>query len=344
MFKKTRVTMILIAVFILSGVLSGCSNAVSTQTTDTPPEATQPEAAASNFPNKPIEWIIPYGAGGSSDLAVRSMASAMSETLKEAIIPTNKAGAGGITAAEYSVKRDPDGYNIIMGNVAMNGIQLAMDSAITYDNDDFTFICMYLIQEPMIVVSKSSPYKTLDDLIAAAKANPGKLTYSTSGVGTSLHLTGELLQKSTDIELTHVPFASGPESLSAIMGGHVDFGMHLSGDAKSMIESGEIRALAVLSPERIASMPDFPTMTELGYPDATFVSWHGIVGPAGIPQEAVNIIAEAAKTALESPSVTKLFEKIGVTPSYMGPEKFKQYVYDDYSRIAEIVEKAGLKK
>lgn len=308
-------------------------------------QASKSEEAKAAYPVKPIQWIIPYGAGGSTDLGVRIMAGAMAETLGVAIIPVNKPGAGGMTAAEFIVKQPADGYTVFTGSIAQNGIQLAMDTAITFSNDDFTFICMYLTQEVLVVVKADSPWKTMDDLIKAAKENPGTVSFSTSGVGTSLHVSGELLKAVAGVDLLHVPFKSGPESMAAILGGHVSFGMHLTGDAKTMLESGEIRALATLSPKRLDDFPDIPTMTEIGYEDAVLYSWHGLVAPKGLPKEVIERLHEAAKAAVESPSVQSMMKKIGVTPTYMGPpEVFEKFVRENYEKVADIVARAGLRK
>jgi tripartite-type tricarboxylate transporter receptor subunit TctC len=297
------------------------------------------------YPTKPIEWIIPYGAGGSTDLGMRIMGGAMSQTLGVPIIPINKPGAGGMTGADYTARQPADGYTVATGSVAQNNIQLAMDAQAPFSNDDFTFISMYLTQEILVVVKADSPWKTMDDLIKAARENPGTVSFSTSGVGTSLHIGGELVKMVTETDLLHVPFKSGPESMAAILGGHVNFGMHLTGDAKTMLDSGEIRALATLSPERLAEFPDVPTLTELGYENAVLYSWHGLVGPKGMPKEVVEKLHDAAKAAIESPSVQAMIKKIGATPTYLGPpEEFEKFVRENAERVAAIVKAAGLEK
>jgi len=297
-----------------------------------------------SYPERTITWIIPYGAGGSTDMGVRTMADEMSKILGVTILPLNKPGAGGIIAADYVVKQPPDGYTIYTGNIAQNGIQLAIDTSATYNNDDFTFIALYLIQEPLVVVKADSPWKTMDDLVKAAKKNPGTITYSTSGIGTSLHLSAELIQKEAEIKLNHVPFKSGPKSMAAILGGHVNFGMHLSGDAKSMLEAGEIRALATLAPQRLESLPDVPTMIELGYKNANIVSWHGLVAPKGLSEEIVEKLDQAVKVALESVSVQSRMKTIGFSPKYMGHEEFEKFVKESYEKVVLIVDSAGLKR
>ena len=206
-------------------------------------------------PESTISWIIPYGAGGQSDLCVRILAEKMGAIMGATIVPENKAGGGGTIAADYVVRQKGDGYTITMGNLAMNGIQLATDSTIPYNNDDFTFICMYLRQVPIIVVRSDSPYATLKDLIAGAKENPGMISYCTSGAGTSLHFIGELVQQAADVLLTHIPYASGSEMAAALLGGHVDMGVFMPADAKALLESGDFRALAVTSSERVPDSP-----------------------------------------------------------------------------------------
>lgn len=294
-------------------------------------------------PQSTISWVIPYGAGGQSDLCVRILAEKMGEIMNATIIPENKAGGGGTIAADYVVRQKGDGYTITMGNLAMNGIQLATDSTIPYNNDSFTFICMYLRQVPVIVVKSDSPYTTLAELIAGATENPGMISYCTSGAGTSLHFIGELLQQAASIELTHIPYASGSEMAAALLGGHVEMGVFMPADAKALLESGDFRALAVTSTERVPEFPDVPSLAEAGYPSACMTSWHGIVGPAGIPEEAVRTMAAACEKALQDPEVISLFESLNVTPFYMGPEDLKAYVYEQAPLLLDVAINANLR-
>lgn len=295
------------------------------------------------YPEKNIEWVIPYGAGGISDLAVRIMATAVGGRIGGTIIPTNMAGAGGITAADYVTNQKPDGYTLYMGNLAQNGLQPAMDSAIEFAYDDFTFIGMYLTQEPVLVVAKDSPWQTFEDFAEAAKASPGKITYSTSGVGTSLHVGTVMVEEAAGISLQHVPFKSGTESIAAILGGHVDCGMHLMGDAKAMLDSGQFRALATTSSNPIVGYEDIPTMQSLGY-DVSLVSWHGLVGPKGMDEKVVAKLEAALKASLEDETVKKQLTDLGVTPQFMSAEELDAYVHGNYSDIEAIVEKASLRK
>lgn len=331
MKKTTRksIAILVVSLFLMASLL-GCSQGKKEE--------------AKPYPNKNIEWVIPYGAGGSTDLAARMMSGSMAQTLGVTIVPVNKAGGGGIAGADYLVQQPAGGYTIFTGNTAQNGIQLAMDSTIKFKNSDFTFISLYLTQDPLIVVKADSPFKTVDDLIKAAKEKPDTITYATSGAGTSLHISAELFQMATGTRLKHVPFKSGPEQMAALLGGHVSFSMNLSGDAKSMIESGKIRALATTAPQRIKTMSEVPTMAELGFKDCVLVSWHGIVGPKGMPAEVVDKLDQAAKKALEDPSVLAMLNNLGVSPKYMGHEEFAKFVKDEEVKLTKVVEKAGLRK
>lgn len=311
---------------------------------DAPAEPEAPAEQEAWKPTEPIAWVIPYGAGGQSDLCVRSISAAMGEILGATFLPENKTGGGGAIAAEYTVKREADGYTITMANTAMNGIQLAIDSASPYSNDDFTFICMYLTQIPMIVVQADSPYETFADYIAAAQANPGTVSFCTSGVGTSLHFVGELIQSAAGVTLTHIPYTSGAEMAAALMGGHVESGIFMTADCKAYIESGDFRPLAVTSEERSADFPDVPTLSELGYSEASMISWHGIAGPAGMDQAVVDALAAACEEALKDQEVHDFFTSYGVTPQYMDGQEFHDFIYDNAARLLEVAENAGIRQ
>lgn len=294
-------------------------------------------------PSSTISWIIPYGAGGQSDLCVRILAEKMGAIMEATIVPENKDGGGGKIAADYVVRQKADGLTITMGNLAMNGIQLATDSTLEYDNDDFTFICMYLQQVPIIAVRADAPYNTVEELVEAAKAAPGAISYCTSGAGTSLHFVGELLQQAAGITLSHIPYGSGSEMAAALLGGHVNMGIFMPADAKALLESGDFKALAVTSTDRTEDFPDVPSLAECGYESACMASWHGIVGPAGISDEAVQTMAAACEAALKDPAVVELFESMNVTPYYMSPEELKDYVYEMAPALMDVAVSANLR-
>ena len=294
-------------------------------------------------PSSTISWIVPYGPGGQSDLCVRILAEKMGSIIGATFVPENKDGGGGAIAADYVTRQEPDGLTITMGNLAMNGIQLAIDSTLTYDNDDFTFICMYLQQVPIIAVRADSPYNTIEDLVEAAKAAPDTISYCTSGAGTSLHFVAELLQQAAGMSMMHIPYGSGSEEAAGLLGGHVDVGFFMPGDAKALLESGDFKALAVTSEERTEEFPDIPSLAEAGYPEACMTSWHGIAGPAGMSDNVVHTLADSCEEALQDPDVIELFESMYVTPFFMPPEELKEYVYEMAPALLEVAESAGLR-
>ncbi len=344
MKPKSLFLLIMLSV-ILIFTLAACGTGTTEQ--DESPQSAEgspEETEYAKWPEGNIEWFIPYDAGGNADMQCRILASAMGEILGTTIIPVNMPGGAGVVCAEHVVRSDPDGYSITMGNIAMNGTQLNMDSSLSYGFDDFTYICNFVTQNILFVVPADSPIKDFDDFIDRLKAEPGKYTYGTTGTGVTSHMAMELLSYAAGVEAVMIPYGSGAEINAALLGGELDFAAHFPGSATPLLESGDLRCLAVSSVERTDQFPDYPALGELGFgEDAVFASYHAIAGPAGIPDEIVNKIADACEQALQLEEVQEQFTNMGVVITYKEPKEFKQYASNMYDAIAVIVEEKDLK-
>jgi hypothetical protein len=299
--------------------------------------------AQDKYPSKPITWICPYAAGGNADSRSRQVAKAMSAILGQPIIIDNKAGAGGNIGTEVIARGKPDGYTIGMGNFAPLAVNHALFKKLNFDpaND---IVPIGLIEKgPLILmVRNDSPYKSVKDIVAAAKASPGKLSYASGGIGGSHHLSGALLENAAGIDLIHAPYKSGAAGATDLMGGQVQMMFEQMYAAMPAIKGGRLRALAITSKTRSPLLPDLPTMAEQGYPAVEVQNWQGLVAPKGIPAELVKVLNAALNKALQDPEVK---EKILSQGNEMGggtPEQFAALIKAETPRWGKVVRDAKI--
>jgi len=299
--------------------------------------------AQDKYPSKPITWICPYAAGGNADSRSRQVAKAMSAILGQPIIIDNKAGAGGNIGTEVIARGKPDGYTIGMGNFAPLAVNHALFKKLNFDpaND---IVPIGLIEKgPLILmVRNDSPYKSVKDIVAAAKASPGKLSYASGGIGGSHHLSGALLENAAGIELIHAPYKSGAAGATDLMGGQVQMMFEQMYAAMPAIKGGRLRALAITSKTRSPLLPDLPTMAEQGYPAVEVQNWQGLVAPKGIPAELVKVLNAALNKALQDPEVK---EKILSQGNEMGggtPDQFAALIKAETPRWGKVVRDAKI--
>lgn len=294
------------------------------------------------WPNRPITYVAAFPPGSNTDTLGRIIAQKLSVALKVPVVVDNKAGATGMVGSAYVAKAPPDGYTILGASIASHAITPAMHTTSQYDPvKSFEPITIIGTNANVLVVPVNSPYKSVADIIAAAKASPGTLSYASSGIGTTQHLSGELFQKMAGIKMIHVPYARTP-ALQDVMAGQVPM-MFEGPTVFQHILSGRVRALAVTSPKRLAALPNVPTMAESGVPGYEIQAWQAIWVPAGVPKPIVNRLYTELAAILKDPDTVSRLEKMGVTPSGMTPEAFAVYQKAEVEKWGQLIKSAGIK-
>jgi tripartite-type tricarboxylate transporter receptor subunit TctC len=303
-----------------------------------------PAFAQSDWPNKPVRMVVSFAAGGISDVLARALAIPLSKQLGQQVIVDNKPGAGTTIAADFIVRSAPDGYTIWLQDITTHAINAALYAKLPYDSvKDFTEIVPLAIQPNVLVVNAGAPYKTVGDLVAAAKAKPGSINWGHAGIGSGTHLTTEKFVAAANIDVTQVPFKGTPEVIQAMFSGSVDCYWVPISAGLPHIKGGKLRALAVSTSKRNTTLPDVPTTGEAGVQGADAPLWFGVWGPAGMPAELVNKISADVRKALADPTVKERLANGGNDPLEMSPQEFSRFVrseIDDYQRV---VKAAGLK-
>ena len=299
-------------------------------------------AFSQQYPTRPIRMLIPFTAGSAADVIARALEPAMRERLGQALIMDNRGGAGGNIAAEITAKSPADGYTLMMATIGTQAINVSLYTHLSYHPQrDFTPITLIGDSPNAMVVNPSVPVKTVKDFIALAKSKPGVLNYGSSGAGTTVHLAAELFSVMTGTKMVHVPFKGAAESLTALISGETDLQFASFSSAIPLIKSGRLRALGLTAPKRSPSMPELPTIAELGLPGYEAVAWIGIVGPAKLPANMVAAINKATLDSLGQQDVkTRLFNS-GVDIRTMGPEEFAKYTETEIQKWAKVVKASG---
>ncbi len=300
--------------------------------------------AQAAYPSKPITWVVGYSAGGNADLRSRAMARAMGEVMKATIIVDNKPGAGANIGTNAIIKAAPDGYTLGMGSFAPLSVNPSLFKNMPFNPLDATPI-MLIEKGPLILMVKGdSPFKSVKDLVAAAKAKPGQLAYSTGGIGGSHHLSAALFCNSAGLDMIPVHFKSGSEGATALLGGQVAMMFVQMYEAMPMIEAGKLRGLAITSPKRSPLQPKLASMAESGYPDVEVLNWQGLIGPKGMPAAMVKKLNEVANKALLMPEVK---DKLLSQGNFMGggtPEQFAALIKSETVKWAKVVKDAKIEQ
>ncbi len=293
------------------------------------------------YPNRPITLIAPFTAGGDADLSARNLAPAAQRLLGQPIIVLNKAGGSGALGSQQVKDATPDGYTLLVARVASHAVLPALKKNLSYKWNDFTFIGLLELNPVVCVVNAESPYRTLDDLKKAIATQPRKLNYSSSGIGTILHLGAQMLlqafQAAPDAA-THVPYKGGGEAALAVLSKDVDFSCLNFPSAVGLIQSKRLRALAVLTPERLKDIPDVPTAREAGYPQLeAIVGWSALLGPPRMEQAALGKWVETLRAVAQDAAWRASEQKIGSIPRMLSPQETERFMgeqYDIYARLA----------
>ena len=299
--------------------------------------------AQDKYPSKLITWICPYAAGGNADSRSRQVARVMQQVLGQTIIVDNKAGGGGNIGTDYIAKAKPDGYTIGMGNFAPLAVNHALFKKLSFDPSNDLVPIMLIERGPLILMVRSdSPYKSVQDVVAAAKAKPGRLSYASGGIGGTHHLSGALFEHAAGIDMIHAPYKSGSAGAQDLMGGQVDMMFEQMYTAMPSIKGGRLRALAITSKARSPLAPDIPTMGEAGFPTVEVLNWQGIVGPRGLPAEIVKTLNAAGNKALQDPEVRQKMLEQGNEIAGGTPEQFAALIKTEAPRWGKVVKDAKI--
>ena len=300
-------------------------------------------ALAQNYPSRPIRFIVPFPPGGSTDTYSRIIGVKLAEGLGQQIVLDNRAGAAGSLGAELASKAAPDGYTIFLGQDGNLVINPAVRAKKAYDTlKDFTPISLVVRTPQVIVVTDSSPLRSLQDLVSAAKAKPGSLTYATAGIAGSGHLTGTSFNMAAGLNTLHVPYKGGGPAMLDLRAGRVSYMVTSLVSAIGSIKDGRVRALASTGAKRSHLLPDVPTVVESGYPGFDNTIWHGVLGPANVPREIVTRLNREIVKVLAMPDVQKMLGAEGGVVSPTTPEEFEAFLRAEVPKWEKIVKQAGI--
>jgi tripartite-type tricarboxylate transporter receptor subunit TctC len=298
--------------------------------------------AQSNSAERPIRIIVPFSPGGGTDTIARTLGAAMSQDLGQTVIVENKPGAGTVIGTDTVAKSAPDGTTILIATFA-HAVNPSLRSKMPFDTEKAFDPVVLIGRSPnILVVPASSPYKNIKELVAAAKADPGKLTFASQGVGTSAHLAGELFNNLAGVTMTHVPYKGAGPALNDLLGGQVNMMFATATAAAPLIESGKVRALGVTTPERSPVRPEVPSIAEAGVPGYAAESWYGFFVPAGTPAEIVNKLNAATAKAAQSETFRKRVEGEGLVITTGTPKELADYVNAEQKRWAAVVKAAKI--
>jgi tripartite-type tricarboxylate transporter receptor subunit TctC len=300
---------------------------------------------AKGYPERPIELVIPMAPGGSADVAVRIFSEELGRALKVPIIVVNRAGGSGIQGSLYVAKARKDGYTLLQGSGTSLIIMPIINKEATYDPlKDFIPIAQFASVPSAFVVRSESPFRTLNDLIEYARANPGKLKNGAGGLGTESYFNLELLCVKNKIKITTIPFKSGGEALPALLGGHVDMASNTITTVGPQIKAGKLRGLAVTSDKRLPDFPDVPTTAEEGMPDINFRTWFGLLAPAGTPPAVIKVLIPVAAKIFTNPEIIQRAVKAGFMPDYKAQDEFRKFIKSRQEIAERVAREAGLSK
>jgi tripartite-type tricarboxylate transporter receptor subunit TctC len=296
---------------------------------------------AQDYPTRPIRMIVPFGAGGPADVAARLIGNYLQESFGQPIVIENRPGAGGVIGTLEAAKAAPDGYTLLM----MSNAQTVNESLVPQRKyqlmRDLVAVAPINFSDLVIVVPPSVPAKTLQEFIALAKSQPGKLNYASSGQGTPYHMAGELFKTVAGVDLVHVPYRNSGEARSGIIGGQVQMMIDAVTTMAPNVTQGQVRALAVTGKARSDVLPDVPTVAEAGMPGYDATIWLGLMVPAGTPKPIIDKLNIAVNAAVKRPETVKLWAEQGASPMSMTPEEFDKFLRDDIVKWAAVVKQIG---
>ncbi|MFM9982234.1 MAG: Bug family tripartite tricarboxylate transporter substrate binding protein [Burkholderiales bacterium] len=301
-------------------------------------------ASAQPYPNRPLRIVVPFPPGGGTDIGTRIVAQKLQEAWGQAVIVENKPGAAGIVGTELTAKSAPDGYTFMMGNIGTHAINVSLYKKLAYDPvKDFAPVSMVADLPLLLLVHPSVPANSVKELIALAKSQPGKLNFSSSGAGGSMHVAAELFKSMTGVDMVHIPYKGGAPAVADLLSGQVALSFSTVLETIQHVKAGKVRALAVTNDHRSIALPDLPTIAEAGLPGYQSISWLALFAPAGTPKEIVNKVSAESVRILKLPDVKERLLAQGAEPIGSTPEQLAAILAADIAKYAKVIRESGYK-
>ena len=299
-------------------------------------------AHAGSYPDRPIKIIVPFTAGGTSDVLARTVAEQLALDLGQAVVVENRAGAGGALGAGVVARAEPDGYTLLMGSSSALAVNPGLFSNLPYDAEkSFAPISMVAGIQNILLVNPSIPVKSVQELVAYGRTHP--LFFASAGTGSSPHMSAELFQALSGLKMTHVPFKGGPQALSEVISGRVNLVFDNMPTAAAMVKSGQLRGLGVTGAARSPMVPDIPTIASQGLDGYDVTVWYGLVAPAGTPQPVIELLSGEVAKILARPGIRAKLTEIGTEPASSSPQDFKAFISAERKKWGEVIKKTGVK-
>lgn len=301
-------------------------------------------AWAQPYPNRPLRIVVPFPPGGGTDIGTRIVAQKLQEAWGQAVIVENKPGAAGIVGTELTAKSAPDGYTFMMGNIGTHAINVSLYKKLAYDPvKDFAPVSMVADLPLLLLVHPSVPANSVKELIALAKSQPGKLNFSSSGAGGSMHVAAELFKSMTGVDMVHIPYKGGAPAVADLLSGQVALSFSTVLETIQHVKAGKVRALAVTNDHRSIALPDLPTIAEAGLPGYQSISWLALFAPAGTPKDIVNKVSAESVRILKLPDVKERLLAQGAEPIGSTPEQLAAILAADIAKYAKVIRESGYK-
>jgi tripartite-type tricarboxylate transporter receptor subunit TctC len=299
---------------------------------------------AQGYPIKPVRIIVPFPPGGVADIIARPIAEKLQRSLGQPVVVESRGGATGTLGASFVAHSPPDGYTLLLGTTNEIAMSPTLYKSLPYDPTEASFapVTSVAVFPNVLVVGMDVPAQNVAELIALARNKPNTLTFGSSGVGSTNHLTLEIFQRQANVAIRHVPYRGGRPALNDVFGGHITGMFATLPSAISLIKAGKLRALAVTGTRRSGALPDVPTSQELGLPELVVTTWNGVLAPAGTPADVIERLHVALTSAVSDPELKKTFAAIGAETEFISPEQFTARIREDFDRWSSVIKQAGI--